>query len=49
VCLVAAEVKFSVETGSWFSKKTKFISLTQDEIAVLLSEKQKKNINAKKY
>jgi hypothetical protein len=28
VCLVAAEVKFNVETGSWFSKKTKIISLT---------------------
>ena len=37
--LVANEVRFTVETGSWFSKKTKWIALHADKMQVLTSEK----------
>ena len=47
--VVATEVKFTIESGSWFSKKTKIVCLKKDLIQVLLSEKQKKNIFAKRY
>lgn len=38
-----------MDTGSWFSKKQKFICLKEDLIQVLNSEKQKKNIFEKRY
>lgn len=38
-----------METGSWFSKKNKFVKVCPDQIQVLNTVTQKKNINAKLY
>lgn len=42
-------MRFNVETGSWFSKKTKILCLHPDKIQVLTSAGQKKNIFSKQY
>lgn len=47
--VVLQDLRFQVDTGSWFSKKQKFICLKEDLIQVLNSEKQKKNIFEKRY